>query len=129
MAMVDAPEGFFFPSAMTHVEALHAMFGTSREAFESADAWSSFQPVLAELLNEISSKMFRDLCLGTCMKDAPAGHRRRMHTFEGHKFDWRWEMPEVMCDQLEDGWPVLVKYFDLVAMWAKRKQECVVLAV
>ena len=35
-----------------------------------------------------------------------------MHAFPKRKFDWRWEVLEVLLDAIEEVWPVLKKYYD-----------------
>ena len=35
-----------------------------------------------------------------------------MHTFSGHKFDWRWEVCEVLSLQLVERWPIMHTHID-----------------
>ena len=50
------------------------------------------------------------------MGSARPWERKLFHTFDGHRFDWRWGLLESLLRQLDEMWPTLVKYFDTEAM-------------
>ena len=39
-----------------------------------------------------------------------------LSSFDGHKFDWRWEVLEVDCEQLVERWEIMQKFYDHEAM-------------
>ena len=84
--------GYFFPSAVTVPEMLHIFFNGLQESLESSEAWKPFEAILRDLVTTVGSRMWRDRSLGLCMAGAPQHERRLMRTFDGHKFDWRWEV-------------------------------------
>ena len=109
-----ARDGFFFlPNAVTLPEFLHGIFGLLREALEGTDAWAAFEPVLQEIVNVLANKMFRDRIIALLMLRAEKHERQRLHSFEGHRFDWRWETLEVLLDQLCEMWPHIATPFRL----------------
>ena len=111
-----ARDVFFLPLAVTTPQFMHGVFGLLREALEGAEAWKAFQPVLSEIVVVLGNKMFRDRLIALCMQKAEKHERQQLHGFEGHRFDWRWEVLEVLLDQLCDIWPTLKKYFDFEVM-------------
>ena len=86
--------GYFLPSAVTVPEMLHILFNGLKEALESSEGWKPFEPILRDLVTTLGSRMWRDRFLGLCMAGAPKPERRLMRSFDGHKFDWRWEVLE-----------------------------------
>ena len=105
-------DGFFFPNSITIAEGLHAIFGALEDALKTSEAWPHFEPVLRDLTVTMGDKMFRDRFLEVCMQAADKWERKLFHNFRGHKFDWRWEVLEVITKQLSIRWPILGRYFD-----------------
>ena len=84
--------GYLFPSVLTIPEMLHSIFNSLKEALESSEGWPPFESILRSLVTTVGSRMWRDRFIALCMADALTSERRLMRAFDGHKFDWRWEV-------------------------------------
>jgi hypothetical protein len=67
--------------------------------------------------------------VAVCMVGSTSAERRFVHSFDGHKFDWRWEMLEKICTQLVNMWHILAAYWNYNLMSADGKLQASVLNI
>jgi hypothetical protein len=63
------------------------------------------------------------------MVGSTSAERRFVHSFDGHKFDWRWEMLENICTELVNMWHILAAYWNYNLMSADGKLQASVLNI
>ena len=114
----DTIDGFFLPHAIIIAESLHALFGALEDSLRATDAWAPFEGVLREMTRTVGDGMFRDRFREVCMRPrgATKDELKLMHSFEHHRFDWRWEVLETVSASLGYRWDILKRYFDYAAL-------------
>ena len=103
----ESKGAFFFPHAITIPDILHIMFNALQESLESSDAWPPFEAVFRTVVTTIGDKMVRDRVCGVGLPNADRADRRLIHNFKHYRFDWRWEVLEVLSVQVAQRWPIL----------------------
>ena len=83
-------------------DVLHAIFGCLEDSLKSAPAWVAFESLFREIVHTVANKMWRDRFLQVCMGSARPWERKLFHTFDGHRFDWRWGLLESLLRQLDE---------------------------
>ena len=94
---------FLFPASITVPETLHIMFNGLEESLKSTAVWAPFEEILREVVSFMGDKTLRQRFIAVCVSgsgESSKSDRARLHSFDGHKFDWRWEMLELVSVQL-----------------------------
>ena len=102
-----------FPDCLTIYDHLHIYNNSLQTAVEALDWWLVFKEAVSSFCAVFGAKIHIGRFLAVC--NLPQWARRQTKKFKLRIVDWRWEVLEVVLEDLQFMWPVIC-FFDLALM-------------